>query len=82
MKACQPWCTDHFPELGLCEAAPVPAPGGEIRLCMDPDGDVLASLYVKIEGLSIAELKEICYAGLAMAARAETGANAQVEVAA
>ena len=74
---CISWCDYHFPEIGVHEAAPIPAPGGEIRLCNDPDAGVVASLYVKIDGLSIAELKAICYAGLAMVARAEAAIPAQ-----
>ena len=71
------WCAEHFAEIGVCEAAPIPVPGGEIRLCHSPDAGVFGSLYCKTEGLTVAEMKAIGYAILAMATRVEAGEESQ-----
>jgi hypothetical protein len=73
---CISWCQTCLPEIGVHEAAPIPAPGGEIRLCNDPDVGVYLSDYAKTETLSIAEAKAKAYAILAMVARAETAHQA------
>lgn len=69
-STCPPWCSDHFEQIGVCEAAPIFAPGGEIRMCADPVDGVYVSLYVEVEALTPAEADQVAYSILAMTARA------------
>lgn len=71
LPRCPSWCSTHLPEIGLCEAAPIPAPAGEVRMCEDPDGGTVLSLYVKTDDLTPAEAEAVAYAILAMTARAK-----------
>lgn len=81
-RRCISWCATCFPEIGLCEAAPIPAPGGEIRMCVDSDAETYLSLYVQTETLTVEQAEAIAFAILAMTARARAEAAALSGVAA
>lgn len=73
--SCPEWCSEHFDELGVCEAAPIATPnGGEIRMCVDPDTGVYLSAYGPLDQMTVEQAEAAAYALLAMTARAKAAA--------